>query len=251
MNKLGLDVTSVGNHEFDEGYKELQRMADGGCIADGDGANNQNSCPDGSFSGANFDYLAANVVHAGTRQDDPAAVRDQERQRRQDRLHRDDPQGHARHRDRGRHPGPRVHRRGQDGQQAGAGAQAARASRRSWCCIHQGGTAQAAAAGRTPRATTVLGNPEYDYTCAKGGSLDPVASPDPRHRVAPRPRDRHGGLRPHPPALRVRRQGPQGPRPARDLGLVVRPAVHRHRAHLRPARSATSCAARSRARTCR
>ena len=35
MNKLGLDVTSVGNHEFDEGYKELQRMAEGGCIADG------------------------------------------------------------------------------------------------------------------------------------------------------------------------------------------------------------------------
>ena len=26
MNELGLDVTSVGNHEFDEGYKELQRM---------------------------------------------------------------------------------------------------------------------------------------------------------------------------------------------------------------------------------
>ena len=29
MNKLGLDVTAVGNHEFDEGYKELQRMAQG------------------------------------------------------------------------------------------------------------------------------------------------------------------------------------------------------------------------------
>ena len=37
MNKLGLDVTSVGNHEFDEGYKELQRMAFGGCIDDGAG----------------------------------------------------------------------------------------------------------------------------------------------------------------------------------------------------------------------
>ena len=35
MNKLGLDVTAVGNHEFDEGYKELQRMAHGGCIDDG------------------------------------------------------------------------------------------------------------------------------------------------------------------------------------------------------------------------
>jgi 5'-nucleotidase len=66
MNLLGLDVTAVGNHEFDEGYQELQRMQSGGCIADGDGANNQNSCPDGSFGGADFDYLAANVKYAGT-----------------------------------------------------------------------------------------------------------------------------------------------------------------------------------------
>ncbi|MDN5767841.1 MAG: bifunctional metallophosphatase/5'-nucleotidase [Humibacillus sp.] len=62
MNKLGLDITSVGNHEFDEGYKELQRLQKGGCIDDGDGANNQNSCPDGVFGGADFKYLAANVV---------------------------------------------------------------------------------------------------------------------------------------------------------------------------------------------
>ncbi len=69
MNQLGLDVTSVGNHEFDEGYKELQRMAKGGCIDDGDGANNQDSCPkDHKFKGANFDYLAANVKYAGTNQ---------------------------------------------------------------------------------------------------------------------------------------------------------------------------------------
>ena len=62
MNKLGLDITSVGNHEFDEGYKEIQRLQKGGCIDDGDGANNQNSCPDGVFGGADFKYLAANVV---------------------------------------------------------------------------------------------------------------------------------------------------------------------------------------------
>lgn len=66
MNALGLDVTSVGNHEFDEGYQELLRMQNGGCIDDGDGANNQNSCPDGSFGGANFDFLAANVKYADT-----------------------------------------------------------------------------------------------------------------------------------------------------------------------------------------
>ena len=41
---MGLDVSSVGNHEFDEGYRELQRLQRGGCLDDGDGANNQNSC---------------------------------------------------------------------------------------------------------------------------------------------------------------------------------------------------------------
>ncbi|HKP08524.1 MAG TPA: bifunctional metallophosphatase/5'-nucleotidase [Microbacterium sp.] len=66
LNALKLDVSAVGNHEFDEGFVELQRMADGGCIDDGDGANNQNSCPDGSFEGADFDYLAANVFRKGT-----------------------------------------------------------------------------------------------------------------------------------------------------------------------------------------
>lgn len=66
MNKLGLDVTSVGNHEFDEGYKEIQRLQHGGCIDDGDGMNNQNSCPTGSFPGASFNILAANVVETAT-----------------------------------------------------------------------------------------------------------------------------------------------------------------------------------------
>jgi len=66
MNTLGLDVTAVGNHEFDEGYKELQRMQHGGCIDDGAGLNNQNSCAAHTFEGADFDFLAANVKYAGT-----------------------------------------------------------------------------------------------------------------------------------------------------------------------------------------
>jgi 5'-nucleotidase len=62
MNSLGLDATAVGNHEFDEGYKEIQRLANGGCLPDGNGAANQDSCPGGkSFTGANFPILAANV----------------------------------------------------------------------------------------------------------------------------------------------------------------------------------------------
>ena len=67
MNKVGLDATSVGNHEFDEGYKELQRLDAGGCLDDGAGANNQDSCPGGkTFTGARFPFLAANVTYAGT-----------------------------------------------------------------------------------------------------------------------------------------------------------------------------------------
>ena len=63
MNEMGLQVASVGNHEFDEGWRELKRMQDGGCLDDGDGLNGADSCPAGkSFEGADFRYLGANVV---------------------------------------------------------------------------------------------------------------------------------------------------------------------------------------------
>ncbi len=52
MNKMGLQIASVGNHEFDEGWRELRRMQTGGCLPDGDGKDNQNSCPDGHASTA-------------------------------------------------------------------------------------------------------------------------------------------------------------------------------------------------------
>ncbi|MET9615899.1 bifunctional metallophosphatase/5'-nucleotidase [Kitasatospora indigofera] len=61
MDKLGLDVTAVGNHEFDEGAKELLRLQDGGCHpVDG--------CYEAGrkFKGANFNYLAANVTNEKT-----------------------------------------------------------------------------------------------------------------------------------------------------------------------------------------
>ncbi|MCX5211379.1 bifunctional metallophosphatase/5'-nucleotidase [Kitasatospora sp. NBC_00240] len=61
MDKLGLDVTAVGNHEFDEGAKELLRLQNGGCHpVDG--------CYEAGrkFKGANFNYLAANVTNEKT-----------------------------------------------------------------------------------------------------------------------------------------------------------------------------------------
>lgn len=56
FNLIGLDYNAVGNHEFDEGAAELLRMQYGGSHPiDGD--------LDGDpFYGANFRYLAANVV---------------------------------------------------------------------------------------------------------------------------------------------------------------------------------------------
>ncbi|NUR07783.1 MAG: bifunctional metallophosphatase/5'-nucleotidase [Nocardioidaceae bacterium] len=67
MNEMGLQISSVGNHEFDEGWQELVRMQRGGCLDDGPtGANNQNSCPDHTFEGADFQYLSANVTHTDT-----------------------------------------------------------------------------------------------------------------------------------------------------------------------------------------
>ncbi|GGT55364.1 bifunctional metallophosphatase/5'-nucleotidase [Streptomyces purpureus] len=62
MNKLKLDVTSVGNHEFDEGRAELQRMQYGGCHPkDGCYEKDENG-EEKIFSGAAFPYLAANVT---------------------------------------------------------------------------------------------------------------------------------------------------------------------------------------------
>jgi 5'-nucleotidase len=55
-NLFGLDFNAVGNHEFDEGTAELMRMANGGCHP-------LDGCQDGDpFAGADFQYLAANVV---------------------------------------------------------------------------------------------------------------------------------------------------------------------------------------------
>jgi len=58
LNAMQLDISGVGNHEFDEGVTELLRMQNGGCHpVDG--------CyfPDAPYPGADFQWLAANVVN--------------------------------------------------------------------------------------------------------------------------------------------------------------------------------------------
>ncbi|WHM32144.1 bifunctional metallophosphatase/5'-nucleotidase [Streptomyces sp. BPPL-273] len=61
LNQLDLDVTSVGNHEFDEGAKELARLQKGGCHP------TEGCYTDKRFKGADFPYLAANVLDEKTR----------------------------------------------------------------------------------------------------------------------------------------------------------------------------------------
>jgi 5'-nucleotidase len=60
LSMMGLEVASVGNHEFDEGKDELKRMQNGGCHP-ADGC--QGPHP---FPGAKFHYLAASTFEKST-----------------------------------------------------------------------------------------------------------------------------------------------------------------------------------------
>ena len=60
LSNLGLALSSVGNHEFDEGQVELRRMQNGGCHPV-DGC--QGPHP---FKGAGYEYMAANVIDKAT-----------------------------------------------------------------------------------------------------------------------------------------------------------------------------------------
>jgi 5'-nucleotidase len=71
LNRIGLEFSAVGNHEFDQGAAELQRLQNGGCktIA---GVQSANSCKGASvgtpvpFEGAKFKWLSANVITTAT-----------------------------------------------------------------------------------------------------------------------------------------------------------------------------------------
>jgi 5'-nucleotidase len=67
MNRLGLQINAVGNHEFDKGKKELLRLQHGGCSTID--ANTCQGATEGTpvpFEGAKFQYLAANVFDTST-----------------------------------------------------------------------------------------------------------------------------------------------------------------------------------------
>ena len=60
LNLAGLELASVGNHEFDKGSSELIRMQTGGC----ERYTTRTPCQLEPFKGARFTYLAANVFRS-------------------------------------------------------------------------------------------------------------------------------------------------------------------------------------------
>jgi 5'-nucleotidase len=67
-NLMGLDINGVGNHEFDQGKRELLRKQNGGCWKKnpGDGCTRDGGGSSAVFAGAKFEYLAANVFDTST-----------------------------------------------------------------------------------------------------------------------------------------------------------------------------------------
>nr|WP_316643835.1 bifunctional metallophosphatase/5'-nucleotidase [uncultured Roseateles sp.] len=71
LNKMGVDFSAVGNHEFDKGKDELRRLQNGGCKLS-NGHPDANSCKGfgssapGTFDGAKFKWLSANVIETAT-----------------------------------------------------------------------------------------------------------------------------------------------------------------------------------------
>ncbi|HEY3361868.1 MAG TPA: bifunctional metallophosphatase/5'-nucleotidase [Methanosarcina sp.] len=60
LNTMGLDFSAVGNHDLDKGPDELMRIQNGGNYPTDGSLNNS------SFEGAQFQFLAANIVNEST-----------------------------------------------------------------------------------------------------------------------------------------------------------------------------------------
>ena len=66
MNALGLDLSVVGNHEFDHGVGELRRLIAGGCATEPRGVAATCAGAERAYAGARFPFIAANVEDAAT-----------------------------------------------------------------------------------------------------------------------------------------------------------------------------------------
>ncbi len=248
MNALGLEASAVGNHEFDEGYKELQRLQAGGCLDDGDGKDNQNSCAAGTFEGANFHFLAANVAlrQVGDRQGrhrTPAAT---DARAGSTIL----PSYWIKNFGHGAKVGfigmtlketpTIVTQAGVAGLEFNDEVKTANALvpelrkkgvKAIVVLIHQGGT-PSVQKWTGPGRQGLRRQRDLRLHLRQGRQPDRRLG-HPADRGQPRPADRHGHLRAHPPALRLQRARPQGPAAAGHLGVLLRPALHRDRPEVR------------------
>ena len=213
LNKLDLDVTSVGNHEFDEGAKELGRLQKGGCHPT-DGCYVKGK----KFKGADFPYLAANVLDEKTKkpilkpywvwkkngvkvgfigvtlEDTPGVV---SAEGVKGLKFKDEVET--------------INKYAKELEKQGVKSVVA--------LIHEGGLPASAA---------------YNYDCDSPGARRRHIRPHRGHRQEHHAEGRRAGHRPHPRRVRVHDQRPVGQAPHGHLGRVLRPALHRHDADVRP-----------------
>ncbi len=199
MDVLGLDVSSVGNHEFDEGLDELLRLQRGGCRTDA-------PCK-APFPGAHFSYLAANVT---------------------DRTGRDHSPRHAAQEGGWRDGGVRRGRAARDAvarhPERGGGADLRRRGRGGECC-------RAQSCGRPGRTPSWCSSTRGERRRRARRRASAVASAGPLVDIAQRFRGRgRHRQRPHPPDLRL--PGPR--RRARHERRGLRAVRHPDRARVGP-----------------
>ena len=134
LNAIGLDVSGVGNHEFDEGIDELLRMQNGGCTT-------VDGCRRRSVPGRRSSSTSRRTCSArGRTRPILPAVRDPEDRQREDRVHRAHPRGDARRRHAVRGRRPRLPGRGRDRPTRWSRSSATRTACAAFVVLlHQGG----------------------------------------------------------------------------------------------------------------
>ena len=196
MNALGLDITSVGNHEFDEGVDELLRLQNGGCHP-------TDGCQDGDgFAGADYPMLAANVVKKSNGKPILPAYKVQEGRRRRRRLRRHDPRGHAEHREPDRHHLGRTSSTRSRPPTSTPTSSRPRASTRWCCCCTRAASRRLRTTPRAPApASAARSRTSWPASTRRTGSWSAVTPTSPTSATCPTaPASRRSSPAPRRPA---------------------------------------------------
>jgi 5'-nucleotidase len=124
LNQIGLEVTSVGNHEFDHGKGELQRLQNGGCYTSA--ARSARTPASTATPGRQLQVAVGQRGGYRQRQDPVPGDLCEEVRQGLGGLHRPDPEGHAGGGDLHRRRRPQLPRRSDDHQQLRRPAQEGR-----------------------------------------------------------------------------------------------------------------------------